>query len=178
MEHVCYCHFHFFQSIILLSVEIKEWILWHHVIMVTIIYNRNILSVMGFTSETCLSLTNLMVSHDLSTTVINKSHSINEIFIPLLNSNLGWTVVARRWFQIDNYAKNGGPGEIWLLFSFYHESLRTWIKKIVNKFAISNHTALLLRLRALRIYLKLICEYELYSLPNKKLVAQRDHGKN
>ena len=56
---------------------------------------------------------------------------------------------------------------------FYHESLRTWIKTIVNKFANSNHTALILGVHALRSYLKLICEYELHSLPNKKLVAQR-----
>ena len=45
------------------------------------------------------------------------------------------------------------------LCSFYHESLRTWIKRIVNKFAISNHTALISGVHALRNYLKLICEY-------------------
>ena len=44
---------------------------------------------------------------------------------------------------------------------------------IVNKFAISNHTALILRVHALRSCLKLICEFELHSLPNKNLVAQR-----
>ena len=60
------------------------------------------------------------------------------------------------------------PGEVWLLCSVYHESLRTWIKTIVNKFAISNHTAFILSVYALRSYLKLICEYELHSLPNKK----------
>ena len=58
-------------------------------------------------------------------------------------------------------------------------SLCTWIKRTVNKFAISCHTALILRVCvcvcvcALRSYLKLICEYELHSLPNKMLVAQR-----
>ena len=51
-----------------------------------------------------------------------------------------------------------------------HESL---IKTIVSKFAISNHTAVILRVHALRSYFKLICEYELHSLPNKTLVAQR-----
>ena len=56
--------------------------------------------------------------------------------------------------------------------SFYHKSLRTWIKTNVNKFAISNHTALILGVHALRSYLKLIYEYEFHSLPNKKLVAQ------
>ena len=79
-------------------------------------------------------------------------------------------VVAKN--RIDDYAKGGGPGEVWLLCSFYHESLRTWIKTIVSKFAISNRTALILRVHALRSYLKLICECELHSLPNKKLVAQ------
>ena len=54
-----------------------------------------------------------------------------------------------------------------------HESLRTWIKTTVNKFAISNHTALIVGVHVLRSYLKLICEYELHSVPNKKLVAQR-----
>ena len=61
---------------------------------------------------------------------------------------------------------------------FYHESLRTCIKTIVNKLAISNHKALILREHALRSYLKLICEYELHSLPNKKVSGARDHGKN
>ena len=45
----------------------------------------------------------------------------------------------------------------------------TWIKKIVNKVAISNYTALILAVHALRSYLKLICEYELHSLPNEKV---------
>ena len=27
--------------------------------------------------------------------------------------------------RIDNYAKDGRPGEVWLLCSFYHEPLRT-----------------------------------------------------
>ena len=65
-----------------------------------------------------------------------------------------------------------------LLCSFYHESLRTWIKTIVNKFAISNHTTLLLGVRALRGCLNQICEYELHSLPSKKVSGAKDHGKN
>ena len=52
-------------------------------------------------------------------------------------------------------------------------TMSLWIKTIVSKFAISNHTAVILRVHALRSYLKLICEYELHSLPNKTLVAQR-----
>ena len=79
---------------------------------------------------------------------------------------------------IDDYAKDGGPGEVRLLCSFYHEPLRSWIEKDVNKFAISNHTALTLDVQALRRYLSLICEYELYILPNKKVSTAKDHGKN
>ena len=48
----------------------------------------------------------------------------------------------------------------------------------VNKFAISNHTALKLHVQALRSYLSLTCEYELYILPNKKVSTAKDHGKN
>ena len=68
------------------------------------------------------------------------------------------------WATIDDYAD-------------YHEFLRTWIKTIVNKFPISNQTALILRVHALRSYLKLICEYELHSLLNKKVSGVKDHGK-
>ena len=49
---------------------------------------------------------------------------------------------------------------------------------MVNKFAVSNHTALILGMRTLRSYLKLICEYELHSLPNKKFSGAKNHGKN
>ena len=61
---------------------------------------------------------------------------------------------------------------------FTHESLRTWIKTIINKFAISSRTALILGVHALRSYLKLICEYELPSLPNKNVSDAKDQGKN
>ena len=46
------------------------------------------------------------------------------------------------------------------------------------KFAISNLTALILGGHALRSYLKIICRYELHSLPNKKVSGAKDHGKN
>ena len=39
----------------------------------------------------------------------------------------------------------------------------------------SNHTA---GVHALRSYLKLICEYELHSLPNGKVSGAKDHGEN
>ena len=51
-------------------------------------------------------------------------------------------------------------------------------KTIVNKFAVSYHMALILHVYALRSYLKLICEYELHSLPNKKVSGTKDHSKN
>ena len=79
---------------------------------------------------------------------------------------------------IDDYAKDGGSEEVSLLRGFYHEPLQTWIKTIVNKFAISNHTALMLAVYALRSYLQLICEYELHSLPNEKVSGAKNHGKN
>ena len=59
--------------------------------------------------------------------------------------------------SIDDYAKDGGLGEVWILCSFYHEPLRTWIKTNVNKFAISNHAALKLGKQALKSYLKITC---------------------
>ena len=59
-----------------------------------------------------------------------------------------------------------------------HEPLRTWIRTTLNKVAISNHTALTLGVHALKSYLKLICEYELHSLPNKKVSGSKDPGKN
>ena len=61
---------------------------------------------------------------------------------------------------------------------FYHEYLRTWIKTIINKFAISNHTALKLVVHALRSYLKLIYECELHRLPNKKVSGAKDHDRD
>ena len=61
---------------------------------------------------------------------------------------------------------------------FAMSQLSTWIKTTVNKFAVLNHAPLILDVRALRRYLKLICEYELHSLPNKKVSRAKDHGKN
>ena len=69
--------------------------------------------------------------------------------------------------------KNGGPGEVRLLCSFDHESLRTWIKTIVNKLAVSNHTALILAVHARRSYLKLIVNMTFIAYQIKQLVAQR-----
>ena len=57
-------------------------------------------------------------------------------------------------------------------------SLRALGLKQLLMFAISNHTTLISGVRAVRNYLKLICEYELHSLPNKKVSRAKDHGKN
>ena len=69
-------------------------------------------------------------------------------------------------YQINDYAKDGGLGEVWILCSFCHEPLRTWIKSNVNKFAISSHAALKLGEQALRSDLKITCEFQLRSPPN------------
>ena len=37
---------------------------------------------------------------------------------------------------------------------------------------------MILRVHGLRSYLKLTCEYELHILPNTKVSAAKDHGKN
>ena len=39
------------------------------------------------------------------------------------------------------------------------------MKTKVNKFVISSHTALILGKETLKSYLKLVCEYELHTLP-------------
>ena len=79
---------------------------------------------------------------------------------------------------MNDYAKVGGPGVVWLLCSFYHEPLRTRIETDVNTYTILNHTVLKIDLHTLISYLRLICEYELYILPNKKVGAAKDHDKN
>ena len=62
--------------------------------------------------------------------------------------------------------------------SFYYEPLRNRIKAKVNKFGISNHTALQLAIQALRSYLNQTCKYELHILSNTKVIAAMDHGEN
>ena len=37
---------------------------------------------------------------------------------------------------------------------------------------------LIFGVHALRSYLKLICEYDLHSLPNKRVSGAKDHGRN
>ena len=39
-------------------------------------------------------------------------------------------------FQIDDYAKDGGPGEVWLLCSFHNDPLRAYTIKNIDNFAI------------------------------------------
>ena len=78
---------------------------------------------------------------------------------------------------IDNYAKMADHQRRSDFYVVFTMNLCAWIKTIVNKFAISNHTSLILCVRALGSYLKLICKYELHSLPNKKGSGAKDHGK-
>ena len=52
------------------------------------------------------------------------------------------------------------------------------IKTHVNKYAISTDTALKLGIQALRSYLKMTCEYELYTLSNERVGATKGYGKN
>ena len=99
-----------------------------------------------------------MLFRDVS--VVNAIQYIHLIIFHILNTA-----------AIDDYAKDGRPGEV-------HEPLRTGIKKIVNKFAISNYMALILDVHPLRSNLKLTCEYELHILPNTKVSFAKDHGKN
>ena len=69
-----------------------------------------------------------------------------------------------------------GRSDIYVVFTMSLCALG--LKTIVNKFAIPNHTALISGVDALRSYLKVICEYELHGLPNKKVSGTKDHGKN
>ena len=80
--------------------------------------------------------------------------------------------------SVDDYAKDGGPGEVWLLCSFYHGPLRTWIETNVSKFAISNHTALKLDVQALRSYLSIFVNMSFISYQIKKVSTAKDYGKN
>ena len=95
-----------------------------------------------------------------------------EIF-SFLNLSKESTKPTSIFLLIDDHAEDGGPGEVWVLCSFYHEPLCSWIKINVNKFAISSHTALKLGSQSLRSYLKVTCEHEVHILPNTKLVPQR-----
>ena len=52
------------------------------------------------------------------------------------------------------------------------------MKTSVNRFAISNHTALKLDIQAMKRYFKLTCEYELHILSYTKTTAPKDHGEN
>ena len=77
---------------------------------------------------------------------------------------------------IDDYAKDGGQGEVWFLCSFYHEPLRIWIKRNVNKFGISSHITLIWAIKALRSYLRPTYQYDLHTSPNTKVSIEKDHG--
>ena len=79
---------------------------------------------------------------------------------------------------IGGYAKDGGSEEVWLLCSFNHEPLHTWIKINVNKFAILSRTVLKLGIKNLGSYMRLTFEYEHDILSNTKVSLAKIHGEN
>ena len=68
----------------------------------------------------------------------------------------------------------------------WHKAKERWptrgglafVETNVHKFAISNHAALKLHVHALRSFPKVNCKYEFYFIPNRKVTAAEDHGKN
>ena len=96
----------------------------------------------------------------------------------LFTHSPGLTVPRHGTLSVDNYAKDGGSGEVWLLCNVNHEPLHTWIKTNVNKFAILSHTALKLGMQNLRSYMRLTCEYELDILTNTEVSLTKDHVEN
>ena len=79
---------------------------------------------------------------------------------------------------IDDYAKMADQGRSDFYVVFTMSLCALGLKTIIKKFAISNHTALILGVHAFRSYLKVVCEYELHSLPTEKVSAQRIMVKN
>ena len=51
-------------------------------------------------------------------------------------------------------------------------------KETLISFAISNHTAFIIDVHSLRSCMRVTCEYEIHILPDKKVSAAKDHGKN
>ena len=76
---------------------------------------------------------------------------------------------------MDDYAKNGGPGRSDFYVVFTMSLCALGLKQLLMSL---NHMALISSVHALRSYLKVISEYELHSLPNKKVSGAKDHGKN
>ena len=60
---------------------------------------------------------------------------------------------------MDNYAKDSGPGAVWLLCSFYHDALRTQIIMNVNNFVIWVHTCFKSETSSLWSHLELAWEH-------------------
>ena len=56
--------------------------------------------------------------------------------------------------------------------------LKQTLISLLFQIAISNHAAFKLDMQAPRSYLRLIYEYELYILANKKVSTAKDHGKS
>ena len=50
------------------------------------------------------------------------------------------------------------------------------IKQLLISLLFQNHMALIIGVHALRVCLRLTCEYELHTLPNRKVGPAKDHG--
>ena len=79
---------------------------------------------------------------------------------------------------IGDYAKDGASEEVWLLCSFNHEPLHTWIKTNVNKFFYFKSNSFKLSIQNLGSYMRLTFEYELDILSNTKVSLAKIHGEN
>ena len=81
--------------------------------------------------------------------------------------------------RIGDYAQVGRPEEVLLLCSFLAMYLcAIELETNVGKFPVLNHAALNLGVQPLRTYLNLACEYEVHTLPNKKVSAAKDRGES
>ena len=90
------------------------------------------------------------------TAVVSKSTSDVIHIITAFVTEYIYSVILSKFFITDDYAKDGGLGEVRLLCSFYMslcalESKQTLISLIFQ----------IIRVRNMRSYLRLICEYEL-----------------
>ena len=77
---------------------------------------------------------------------------------------------------MDNYAKDGGPAAVWLLCNFYHHSLPSSFIIITSINNLSSY-GYQIKIDAQLSNLKLICDYQLYDIPGRKVKAAKDHGK-
>ena len=87
-------------------------------------------------------------------------HTTLKLAIQALRSYLKLTCEYE--FHIQPNTEGGSLVEVSHLCSFYQECWHTLIKINVNKFAVWDHTTLILDIEGLRSYLKLTCQYEFH----------------